>query len=121
MDQENPYRYRVDPTERVTVKIRPQNRARAEAVTASLDGETLQNKGSEGALCFEFDADQALNHRHYLAIDFAFIDQDPNEAYYNLEFCGARGGTFDPGKVRRVVCYPRPQYVFRVQKVETDR
>ena len=116
MQQENQYRYKVIPGETVTVNVTPMNGARGGAVSASLNGESLKNNGSEAEPEFEFEAKQEIGWTHNLVMSFGFVDADPVDSYYDMVFSGSEGGQYDPGTIYKEDGYQEPEYVFKVEE-----
>ena len=115
MQQENAYRYVVEPGELVTTTVMAMNGARSEAVSAAVDGTALVNIGAPTQLRYEFEASSESDHRHNLVLAFGFVSQDPDGSYYDIEFSGSNGDNYPANRIHKEDGYQEPEYVFKVR------
>src|SRR2546425_9972736 len=93
MDKINKFLYTVVKGETVTIKISftPASKSGSFPVL-TLDGETLHPSGSPPV--YEFTVTKDVEQEHTVIMDFTFMPDAPNDAKYNVEVSGSKGGVF---------------------------
>jgi hypothetical protein len=93
MNKINKFLYTVVQTEAVTIKISftPASQSGTFDVL-TLDGNTLHPSGSPPE--FNFTVTKGVDQEHTVIMDFTFMPDAPNDAQYNVEVSGSKGGEF---------------------------
>ena len=112
MKRKTKFRYDVSQGETVTIKVTPvETGAR---VTATDNGETLDNSGPLDAPTFEFEVNQVPGNSHFVIVECSFLDEDPNTAHFDFELRGSKGGVFKDVSVKKTNQIWDPQFRFTV-------
>ena len=92
MKQIEIYLYEVRQNEAVTFEIEPVGVG--PRVAAADSGREIPQTGDPNRPNFTFVADRQPGKHHYVMLDFTFLAQDPEDAYFNLILRGSNGGQF---------------------------
>jgi hypothetical protein len=112
MKRKTKFRYDVSEGEAVTIKVTPiETGAR---VTASDNGETLENSGPVDTPTFGFEVNQVPGNSHFVIVECSFLDEDPNTAHFDFELRGSKGGLFKDVVVRKTNQIWDPEFRFTV-------
>lgn len=116
MDRVSRYTYDVTRGETVTFTIEPLNGPTGR-VTASQNGETLENVGSATRPRFKFRCDQVVGNNHFVVLEYTFFDGDPPDSEYETALKCSHGVSFDdiPSIKKKNIARMR-RFVFAVKK-----
>lgn len=112
MKRKTKFRYDVSQGETVTIKVTPIETGAL--VTASDNGETLENSGPLDAPTFELEVNQVPGNSHFVIVECDFLDEDPNTAHFDFELRGSKGGVFTDVVVRKTNQIWDPEFRFTV-------
>lgn len=119
MKQENPFRYVVEPGERITIRITPMKGAAGQRVIALLGRTELVNKGADESPKFDFTSTVEDDFRHRVMLTFSFVNADPDDAHYTISIGGSAGGEFEGRTVwKENGLTQEPKYRFKVEEEE---
>ena len=106
------FRYQVARAETVTIRVTPVGTGAR--VTASDNGESLENTGPDGEPTFMVEIDQVEGNSHFVLVECSFLDSDPASAEFDFEIRGSKGGVFKDVVVRKTNQIWDPTFRFTV-------
>jgi hypothetical protein len=114
MEQITGYRYRVEPGEKVTIRVTPVGVG--PHVAAAENRTVLPNSGPAHTPTFRFGAHDLPGYIHFVEVDCSFDQQDDDDARYEFRISGSRGGSFENVRpVRKTHVNRSPVFRFQVE------
>jgi hypothetical protein len=89
MNKINSFTYDVSSDEKITISVTPTNFGGSlPDVEAVLDGNDLANTGSNDAPAFEFTVSKPVGKTHRVLMEFIFLPDSPQNAFYDVAISG---------------------------------
>jgi len=106
------FRYQVTKGETVTIAVTPIEVG--PRVTASNNGESLENTDGPNLPTYEIEVNQVPGNSHFVQVECSFLDSDPSSARFDFELRGSKGGVFKDVSVRKTNQIWDPMFRFTV-------